>query len=97
MISAASVYGEDITGFQTGGETGMKRFITTLLVLLMLIVLAACGSRNYQVTTKTGETFHTQGAPEYDMKSETYKFTDEKGEEVILKRADVDVIQEQKE
>ncbi|ADU62449.1 MAG: YgdI/YgdR family lipoprotein [Pseudodesulfovibrio sp.] len=75
----------------------MKRFITTLLVLLMLIVLAACGSRNYQVTTKTGETFHTQGAPEYDMKSETYKFTDEKGEEVILKRADVDVIQEQKE
>lgn len=77
------------------GETGMKRCITALLVLLMLVSLAACGSKNYQVTTKTGETFHTQGAPEYDMKSETYKFTDEKGEEVILNRTDVDVIQEQ--
>lgn len=73
----------------------MKRCITALLVLLMLISLAACGSRNYQVTTKTGEVFHTQGAPEYDMKSETYKFTDEKGEEVTLNRTDVDVIQEQ--
>lgn len=54
----------------------MKRCITALLMLLMLIALVGCGSKNYQVTTKTGETFHTQGAPEYDMKSETYKFTD---------------------
>lgn len=81
--------------FNRGGKTEMKRCITALLVLLMLALLAACGSKNYQVTTKTGETFHTQGAPEYDMKSETYTFTDEKGEEVILNRIDVDVIQEQ--
>lgn len=72
----------------------MKRIIGTLLALLMLLSLAACGSKSYQVTTKTGKTFITQGSPEYDMKSETYKFTNEEGKEVIINQADVDVIQE---
>jgi Flp pilus assembly protein TadD len=73
----------------------MKRIIAILLSVAMLAALAACGTKNYQVTTKTGKTFTTQGAPEYDLKSETYKFKNEEGREVILNQEDVDVIQEQ--
>jgi hypothetical protein len=73
----------------------MKGIIAVLLSLLLLLSLAACGTKNYQITTKTGKTFTTQGAPEYDMESETYRFTNEEGHEVILNQADVDVMQEQ--
>jgi hypothetical protein len=73
----------------------MKGITAAFLSLLLLLSLAACGTKNYQITTKTGKTFITQGAPEYDMESETYRFTNDEGQEVILNQADVDVMQEQ--
>jgi len=72
----------------------MKRIVAAMLALAMLLPLTACGSKSYEVTTKTGRTFNTQGSPKYDMKSETYTFTDEEGKEVIVNQSDVDIIRE---
>ena len=74
----------------------MNRFITVVLALLMTCFLAACGTKSYQVTTKTGKTYTAEGSLEYDVQSETYKFKNEEGKEVILNQEDIEVIQETK-
>lgn len=74
----------------------MNRFITILLTMLLTCFLAACGSKMYQVTTKTGKTYTAKGALEYDVQSETYKFQNAEGKEVILNQEDIEVIQETK-
>lgn len=60
----------------------------------MLFVLAACGAKNYQVTTKSGQNYMATGPLEYDVQTETYKFQNEDGKEVILNQEDIEVIQE---
>lgn len=74
----------------------MKRLVAIVVTLLLTFSLAACGSKNYQVTTKTGNIYNTKGALEYDVQSETYKFKNEEGKEVILNQEDIEVIQETK-
>ena len=74
----------------------MNRFITLLLTLIVCSLLAACGTKMYQVTTKTGKTYTTKGALQYDVQSETYKFENAEGREVILNQEDIEVIQETK-
>jgi len=72
----------------------MKRLLALLLTFLLTFSLAACGSKAYQVTTRSGQTFTAKGSPEYDVQSETYKFKDEEGKEVILNQEDIEVIKE---
>ncbi|MDC0335396.1 YgdI/YgdR family lipoprotein [Pseudodesulfovibrio sp.] len=72
----------------------MKRFITIILILLLTLSLAACASKTYEVTTKSGKTYTAEGPLNYDVQSETYKFENEKGKEVIINQEDIEVIQE---
>ena len=72
----------------------MKRILALLMTLLLAFSLVACGSKSYQVTTQSGETFIAKGSPKYDVRSKTYKFRDEKGKEVILNQEDIKVIKE---
>ncbi len=74
----------------------MNRIILFTLSLLITIFLAGCGSKSYQITTKSGRTYETKGAPQYDVQSETYKFENVEGKEVILNQEDIEVIQERK-
>lgn len=74
----------------------MKRCIALVLTLMLAFSLTACGSKTYQITTKTGKTYTAEGPLDYDVQSETYKFENPDGKEVILNQEDVEVIQEQK-
>ena len=72
----------------------MKRILALIMTLLLALSLAACGSKSYQITTRSGETFTATGSPQYDVQSQTYKFHDEEGKEVILNQKDIKVIKE---
>ena len=72
----------------------MKRFIAIILTLMLTLSLAACASKTYQVTTKSGSTYTSEGPLKYDVQSETYKFVNENGKEVIINQEDIEVIQE---
>lgn len=74
----------------------MKRILTLVLLALALFALAACGSSRYAVTTTTGATYTAVDKPEFDQKSKTYTFENEDGEEVTIKREDVQEIKQQK-
>ncbi len=72
----------------------MKILITIIASMVLMFSLAGCGSKNYQVTTKSGQNYTATGPLNYDVQSETYKFKNEKGKEVILNQEDIEVIQE---
>lgn len=72
----------------------MKRIFALILTLLMALSLCACGSKTYEITTRTGQSFTAKGSPKYDVQSETYKFENEDGKEVILNQEDIEVIKE---
>jgi len=72
----------------------MKRLLVLLLAGTMAFVLTACGSSKYMITTKAGETYISDGAPEYNMKTSTYTFNDDKGKKVILNKEDIQVMKE---
>jgi len=74
----------------------MNRCVAIISTLLLTCFLVACGAKSYEVTTKTGKTYTTEGALQYDVQSETYKFENEEGKEVILNQEDIEVIQETK-
>ena len=74
----------------------MQRLIAITCALLLLLSLAACGSKTYDVTTKGGKAYTSIGKPDFDKKAQTYTFTNPDGQEIILNQADVDVIEQQK-
>lgn len=72
----------------------MKWFIKATLLVILALFLLGCGTKNYQVVTKSGKTYTTQGAPDYNVESETYSFTNKEGKQVIINQSDIEVIQE---
>lgn len=72
----------------------MKHILLFFSSLLLIFSLSACGAKSYQVTTKTGKIYTAKGSLEYDVQSETYKFKNEDGKQVILNQEDIEVIQE---
>ncbi|KAB1438978.1 YgdI/YgdR family lipoprotein [Pseudodesulfovibrio senegalensis] len=74
----------------------MKTLCTTLLLCLFLLAATGCGSKSYQVKTTDGDVYTTSEQPEYDKKSQTYSFENEKGMAVTIKREDLKVIEEVK-
>lgn len=72
----------------------MKRLLALVFTLALAFSLTACGSKSYQITTRSGDTFTAKGSPKYDVQSETYKFKDEEGKEVILNQEEIKVIKE---
>lgn len=75
-------------------ETWMKRILALIMTLLLAFSMTACGSKSYQITTRSGESYTAKGSPEYDVQTETYKFENEEGKEVILNQEDIEVIKE---
>ncbi|WP_243546127.1 YgdI/YgdR family lipoprotein [Pseudodesulfovibrio tunisiensis] len=67
----------------------MKRIIAILLTLAMALPLTACGSKTYHVVTKEGDSYTTQGKPDYDVKTETYTFEKEDGQEISINREQI--------
>jgi|GEM_PF-1929791 len=72
----------------------MKRFIAIILALTLSFMLFGCGTKYYEVTTKTGKVYNAVGDLEYDVDQKTYTFENEKGKEVILSKEDIEVIVE---
>ena len=72
----------------------MRRHLAAALILALLFVLTACGSRQYVVTTKSGQAYTATSDLEYDMESQTYSFEDENGRQVRLNKEDVEVIKQ---
>lgn len=72
----------------------MKYLLTICASLVLLFSLTGCGSKTYQVTTKSGHNYTAKGPLDYDVQSETYKFKNNEGKEIILNQEDIEVIQE---
>lgn len=73
----------------------MKRLIILLAAPLFALSLTACAAKTYRITTNAGQTYIANGSPEYDVKAETYTFTDDQGREVVINKNDIDAIKEQ--
>ena len=67
----------------------MKRLLAVSILCLGLMILAGCGSKHYTITTADGNNIVSDGEPKFIKKSNTYKFENLDGQEVILKREDV--------
>ncbi len=73
----------------------MQRLLSLIICLVLIGSLAGCGAKTYSITTHTGQTYVSQGAPEYDVKSETYTFMNEDDKEVVINKNDIEIIKEQ--
>lgn len=69
------------------------RFILTAVFLAAL--LAGCGVKSYSIKTNSGREYIAQGAPVYNVKSDTYTFSDDQGREVVIHKDEIRVIKEQ--
>ena len=73
----------------------MQRVLILLATLLLAFTLAGCGAKSYRIKTMSGQEYIAQGAPEYNVKSDTYTFTDKQGQEVVINKDDIRLIKEQ--
>lgn len=71
----------------------MRTILQCVLLMFVALQLSACGS-TYRVTTTGGDTYYAQQRPEIDRKTNQLVFEDPQGNEVILERDKVHVIQE---
>ncbi len=67
----------------------MKKILFIIVFTLCLVFLAGCASKYYVVETKDGKEFVTKKEPEFNKQSQTYEFTDVKGNKWILNREEV--------
>lgn len=67
----------------------MKRWIITSVVAICFTFAVGCASTYYMVHTKDGKELITHEEPEFSKKSQSYEFTDVKGNKWILNREDV--------
>lgn len=71
----------------------MRTALRYIVLAFVALQLVACGS-TYRVTTVAGDTYYAEERPEIDRKTDQLTFRDPQGNEVILERDKVDVIQE---
>lgn len=74
----------------------MHRIITILCALILSLSLAACGTKTYNVSTKSGKSYTSYGSPQLNVKAKTYTLKDADGKEIIVNQDDVEVIQQTK-
>ncbi|HET6461980.1 MAG TPA: YgdI/YgdR family lipoprotein [Syntrophales bacterium] len=67
----------------------MKRLIIIFVVSVCLAFAFGCASTYYVVHTKDGKELITREEPEFNKKSQSYEFTDVKGNKWILNREDI--------
>jgi hypothetical protein len=75
----------------------MKKILYVFLVAFSLFIISTgCSSVYYSVITNDGKEMITTKEPEFDKKSQSYEFTDVKGNKWILKREDIKSIEEKR-
>ncbi len=72
----------------------MKKILGILFVAFSLSIIIACASVYYSVITTDGKEMVTMKEPSFDKKTQSYEFTDVKGNRWILKREDIKSIEE---
>lgn len=65
------------------------RLATSLIGLSAALLLAACGSSQYIIGTKTGNLIVTNGKPSLDEKSGTYIYEDAEGRKGTIGKDEV--------
>ena len=73
----------------------MHMRLLLIALLLASALLAGCGVKTYSITTNAGQEYTAEGAPIYDVKSQTYTFTDANGRQVVVDKDDIRTIREQ--
>lgn len=64
-------------------------FKTSTLVALALLVLTACGTTQYVMSTKGGQMVITEGRPELNSKTGMYEYRDAEGKRMQVNQSDV--------
>jgi len=67
----------------------MKRTIITAVAAICLIFSLGCASTYYHVVTNEGKELITNEKPEFNKKTQSYEFTDIKGNQWIIKREEI--------
>jgi len=67
----------------------MKRAIVISVAALCLSLAVGCASTYYVVQTKDGKEIVTKDDPEFNKKSQSYEFTDVKGNKWIINREEI--------
>ncbi|WP_027721932.1 YgdI/YgdR family lipoprotein [Maridesulfovibrio zosterae] len=75
----------------------MKKILITAVLCALPMLLVGCGSKHYTITKADGSTVTSAGEPEFVKASNTYKFENLDGQDVILKREDIKEIIKNKE
>ena len=73
----------------------MQRFLILLATFLLTALLAGCGAKSYSIKTNSGHEYIAEGTPVYNVKQDTYTFTDHQGNEVVINKDDIRLIKEQ--
>ncbi|WP_432735769.1 YgdI/YgdR family lipoprotein [Maridesulfovibrio sp. FT414] len=72
----------------------MKKLFVAAVFCSLLMVVAGCGSKHHTITKTDGSTVVSVGEPEFSKDSNTYTFENLDGEEMTIKREDVQEIRE---
>jgi len=72
----------------------MQRRLFLPAILLLAALLSGCGAKSYSITTNAGQEYIAEGTPVYNVKSDTYTFTDSQGKEVVIDKNDIRLIKE---
>lgn len=67
----------------------MMRIFLSFALFALLVAFVGCGSKHYTITKTDGTSVVSVGEPKYSKDSETYKFENLDGQEMILKRENV--------
>ncbi|BCS87283.1 YgdI/YgdR family lipoprotein [Pseudodesulfovibrio sediminis] len=71
----------------------MKKLLTLVVCMVLTWSLAACAHKNYMITTTSGDRFVSMGAPDYDVVTRNYTFTDTQGKTRRLNKNEIETIQ----
>jgi hypothetical protein len=74
----------------------MKKSIIIVLAACGLMMMAGCATYYHTVQTMDGKEYVTHEEPEYDKKTQSYTFTDVKGDKIIINREQIKVIEVKK-
>jgi len=64
------------------------------ILATLTVLLAACGSTQYVMSTKEGRLIVSDGRPELDEKTGTYIYRDSEGRKATIPKADIVQIME---
>jgi hypothetical protein len=65
------------------------RTFTGLAAIIAVALLAACGTTQYVIGTKTGQLIVADGAPELDRQTNMYRYRDSNGKAMTINAAEV--------